>query len=141
MINQLKLLFLLFAMLSQALTECANEPGGPFAIEDAALEQCVRDILSRPDGQLEVTATTDDKCLRFRPQRLIVATGAYESIPPFPGWTLPGVMATGAAQTLLRAYRVAPGRRVLIAGNGPLNLQLACELASAGVQIVRGAKH
>ena len=33
-----------------------------------------------------------------------------------PGWTLPGVMTTGAAQTLLRSYRVLPGRRVLVAG-------------------------
>jgi bacterioferritin-associated ferredoxin len=45
-------------------------------------------------------------------------------------------MATGAAQTLLRAYRVAPGRRVLIAGNGPLNLQLAVEFLGAGIKPV-----
>ena len=91
-------------------------------------------------GQLEVAATTDDQSLRLRPRTLIVATGAYESISPFPGWTLPGVMATGAAQTLLRAYRVAPGNRVLIAGNGPLNLQLACELADNGVNVVAVAE-
>ena len=53
-----------------------------------------------------------------------------------PGWTLPGYMTTGAAQTLLRAYRVAPGRRVLVAGNGPLNFQLAAELVAAGVEVV-----
>jgi glycine/D-amino acid oxidase-like deaminating enzyme/bacterioferritin-associated ferredoxin len=92
------------------------------------------------DGQLEIAATTDDQSLRFLPQRLIVATGAGESVPPFPGWTLPGVMATGAAQTLLRAYRVAPGQSVLIAGNGPLNLQLACELASNGVHVAAVAE-
>ena len=45
-------------------------------------------------------------------------------------------MTTGAAQTLLRAYQVAPGRRVLIAGNGPLNLQVAHELVRARVQVV-----
>ena len=61
-------------------------------------------------------------------------------MPPFPGWTLPGVMATGAAQTLLRAYRVAPGKRVLVAGNGPLNLQLACELAKNEVHVVAVAE-
>ena len=64
-----------------------------------------------------------------RPQRLIVAAGAHERGLPFPGWTLPGVMTTGAAQTLLRSYAVLPGRRVLVAGNGPLNLQVALELA------------
>ncbi|MGH6929893.1 MAG: 2Fe-2S iron-sulfur cluster-binding protein, partial [Dongiaceae bacterium] len=70
-----------------------------------------------------------------RPQRLIVATGAYERGLPFPGWTLPGVMTTGAAQTLLRSYAVLPGRRVLVAGNGPLNLQVALELARAGAEV------
>ncbi len=55
---------------------------------------------------------------------------------PLPGWTLPGVMTTGALQTLVRTQRVCPGDRVLIAGNGPLNLQLACELLAAGVRPV-----
>jgi thioredoxin reductase len=70
-----------------------------------------------------------------RPQRLIVATGAYERGLPFPGWTLPGVMTTGAAQTLLRSYGVLAGRRVLVAGNGPLNLQVALELTRAGAAV------
>ena len=55
MTEQLKLLFLLFAMLSQALTECATGPGDGVAIEDPALEQCVRDTISKPDGELEET--------------------------------------------------------------------------------------
>src|SRR5439155_1466985 len=63
-----------------------------------------------------------------RCRQLVIAAGAYERPMPFPGWTLPGVMTTGAGQTLARAYRVAPGQRVLVAGNGPLNLQLAAEL-------------
>ncbi|MDW8398892.1 MAG: FAD-dependent oxidoreductase [Acetobacteraceae bacterium] len=72
----------------------------------------------------------------FAPKRLVLATGAYERAVPFPGWTLPGVMTTGAGQTLVRSWRVAPGRRVLVAGNGPLNLQLANELLRAGVAVV-----
>ena len=35
---------------------------------------------------------------------------------------LPGVMTVGGLQTLARSYRVAPGQRIVIAGNGPLNL-------------------
>jgi D-hydroxyproline dehydrogenase subunit alpha len=70
-----------------------------------------------------------------RPRRLIVAAGAYERGLPIPGWTLPGVMTTGAAQTLLRSYHVLAGRRILVAGNGPLNLQVALELARAGAAI------
>lgn len=72
----------------------------------------------------------------FAPRRIVLATGAYERAVPFPGWTLPGVMTTGAGQTLARSWRVAPGQRVLVAGNGPLNLQLANELLRAGVTVV-----
>ena len=75
-----------------------------------------------------------------RPKRLIVAAGAYERGLPLPGWTLPGVMTTGAAQTLLRSYGVLAGRRVLLAGNGPLNLQVALELARAGARGAGGGR-
>jgi glycine/D-amino acid oxidase-like deaminating enzyme len=84
----------------------------------------------------EVVAVVNGSEIVFRPRRLVIAAGAYERAVPFSGWTLPGVMSSGAAQTLARAYRVSPGRRVLIAGNGPLNLQLACELIDSGVQVV-----
>jgi NADPH-dependent 2,4-dienoyl-CoA reductase/sulfur reductase-like enzyme len=49
-------------------------------------------------------------------------------------------MTTGAAQTLLRANRVAPGKRVVVAGNGPLNWQVAAELRQAGVEVVAVAE-
>jgi len=84
----------------------------------------------------DLAATGDDARYVLRPRRLILATGAYERAVPIPGWTLPGVMTTGAAQTLLRAHQVAPGRRVLVSGNGPLNVQVAAELLRAGVDVV-----
>jgi glycine/D-amino acid oxidase-like deaminating enzyme len=81
----------------------------------------------------ELAAIVRGKAITFHPRRLILATGAHEAPVPIPGWTLPGVMTTGGLQTLVRTQRVLPGSRVLIAGNGPLNLQLACELVAAGV--------
>lgn len=72
----------------------------------------------------------------YRPRHAIVATGAYERGLPLPGWTLPGVMTTGAAQVLLRSYGVVAGKRILVAGNGPLNLQVALELSRAGAEVV-----
>ena len=87
-------------------------------------------------GPGEIAALGPDASWLLRPRRLLLATGAYERGVPFPGWTLPGVMTTGAAQTLLRAYQVAPGERVLIAGNGPLNMQVAAELVQAGASVV-----
>jgi thioredoxin reductase len=87
-------------------------------------------------GSHELYASDGTSRWVIRPQRLVLATGAYERVVPFPGWTLPGVMTTGAGQSLARAYQVAPGRRVLVAGNGPLNIQLAAELSRAGGDVV-----
>lgn len=88
----------------------------------------------------EIVAVEPRGTRRFRPSRLIVATGAYEPGLMVRGWTLPGVMTTGAAQTLWRSYRTLPGRRVLIAGNGPLNMQVAYEFAKAGATVVAVAE-
>ena len=87
------------------------------------------------DTPREVIAMVDGAETIFKPGQLILATGAYERPVPFDNWTLPGVMTTGAAQTLVRAYKVSPGRRVVIAGSGPLNLQLAVEMVRAGVDV------
>lgn len=84
----------------------------------------------------EIAALVRGQSVTYQPRRLILATGAHEAPVPIPGWTLPGVMTTGGLQTLVRTQRVAPGSRVLIAGNGPLNLQLACELIAGGVKPV-----
>jgi D-hydroxyproline dehydrogenase subunit alpha len=71
----------------------------------------------------------------LRARALILATGAYERAAAFPGWTLPGVITSGAAQILLY-HRIRPGRRVLVAGTGPLQLVTAANLRKAGVGVV-----
>jgi thioredoxin reductase len=74
---------------------------------------------------------------------VILAAGAREQVVPFPGWTLPGVMTVGAAQLLAKRHRLIPGRRVLLAGSGPLLLPAAAHLAELGaeVQAVLEATH
>jgi glycine/D-amino acid oxidase-like deaminating enzyme len=84
----------------------------------------------------EIAAIVGGRAVVFAPRRLVIAAGAYERPVPIPGWTLPGVMTTGAVQTLARNYRVAAGRRIVIAGNGPLNLQTAAELIDGGAKVV-----
>jgi thioredoxin reductase len=85
---------------------------------------------------LEFAADIEGSTARLCPRAAIIATGAYERAWAVPGWTLPGVMTTGAAQTLWRTAGRLPGKRVLIAGNGPLNLQLATELLAGGATVV-----
>ncbi len=91
------------------------------------------------DGPL-LMAEHQGAALIARPGKVIVATGAYERPRMVPGWTLPGVMTTGAAQTLWRSYRSLPGKRVAVCGSGPLNLQVALELARAGAEVVMVAE-
>jgi thioredoxin reductase len=67
---------------------------------------------------------------------VVVAAGAYERAAAFPGWTLPGVMTAGAAQTLLKEQRILPGRRAVLAGTGPLQLVVAAALVEAGAEVV-----
>lgn len=67
--------------------------------------------------------------------RLILATGARERFLPFPGWTLPGVMGVGGAQALVKAGLNPAGKRVVIAGTGPLLLAVAAGLVRAGAKV------
>jgi NADPH-dependent 2,4-dienoyl-CoA reductase/sulfur reductase-like enzyme len=86
-----------------------------------------------PDGVLSVARETRSDDVRAR--RVIVATGAHDRVMPFPGWTLPGVMTAGAAQTLRKAHDAAPGRRIVVAGSGPFLLVVALDLARAGARV------
>ncbi|MDC0610404.1 FAD-dependent oxidoreductase [Vibrio sp.] len=83
----------------------------------------------------EIAAIIDGKETIVRTKQLILSPGAYERPVPFPGWTLPGVMTTGAGQTLAKAYRVTPGDNAIISGNGPLNLLFASELIKGGIPV------
>ena len=63
---------------------------------------------------------------------VVIATGAFDRQLPFPGWTLPGVMSGGAAQSLVKGSGVLPGQRIVVAGTGPFLLAVTYALISAG---------
>jgi glycine/D-amino acid oxidase-like deaminating enzyme len=107
-----------------------------YAVETLRVKVLTNAVVWGAFSPRQIAAIVDGDPVVFEPQQLILATGAYERGVPTPGWTLPGYMTTGAAQTLLRSYRVLAGNRFLIAGNGPLNLQLAAELIEAGAKVV-----
>ncbi len=68
-------------------------------------------------------------------KNIIIATGAWELVHPFPGWTLPGVMTVGAAQLLVKEHGVLPGKRILLAGSGPLLLATASALSHSEQEV------
>ncbi|MEO5509697.1 MAG: FAD-dependent oxidoreductase [Longimicrobiales bacterium] len=66
---------------------------------------------------------------------VILATGARELFLPFPGWTLPGITGVGGGQALLKSGTPMAGKRVIIAGSGPLLLPVAAAFAAAGAHV------
>jgi NADPH-dependent 2,4-dienoyl-CoA reductase/sulfur reductase-like enzyme len=84
------------------------------------------------DRELKIGLSRQGKAQAIAARRVVLATGAMERPFPIPGWTLPGVMGAGAAQTLLKSAGMVPEGRVVLAGTGPLLWLLAAQYAAAG---------
>ncbi|MGR4882433.1 NAD(P)/FAD-dependent oxidoreductase [Streptomyces sp. LARHCF249] len=84
---------------------------------------------------LHAVAGPEEQAATVHAAAVLLATGAYERQLPFPGWTLPGVIGAGGAQAMLKAGLVLPGKRVVVAGSGPLLLAVAGSLAAAGATV------
>lgn len=89
---------------------------------------------SQSDGRL--LAETPVGRLELWFDRLIIATGARELFLPFPGWTLPNVLGAGGLQAMVKGGLEIAGKRVVIAGTGPLLLAVADHLNVKGAKIV-----
>ncbi len=76
-----------------------------------------------------------DHTEELQAKTVILATGANENPLAFPGWTLPGVLGAGAAQTLVNIHRTLPGRRVLMVGAGNVGLIVSYQLLQAGAEV------
>ena len=102
-------------------------------------------------GWLEVVQTLFEESTRDQPKvafrvatnaesiaakKIVLATGAEENAIHFDGWTLPGVMGAGAAQTMINVWRVLPGNRVLMVGSGNVGLIVTYQLLQAGADVV-----
>lgn len=82
-----------------------------------------------------VTVEKDERFLKIKPQKIIVATGGAEKTLPFPNNDLPGVYGAGAVQTLVNVYGVKPGRRVLMVGAGNIGVIVSYQLLQAGMEV------
>jgi NADPH-dependent 2,4-dienoyl-CoA reductase/sulfur reductase-like enzyme len=76
-----------------------------------------------------------DHIHQARAERLLVATGASENMIPFPGWTLPGVIGAGAAQTMANLHGIRPGARLLMVGSGNVGVVVAYQMLQAGCEV------
>jgi D-hydroxyproline dehydrogenase subunit alpha len=81
-------------------------------------------------------AETSDGISELAYKNLVLATGARERFLPFPGWTLPNVMGAGGLQALVKNGLPVDGKKVIVAGSGPLLLAVADYLRSHGAEIL-----
>ncbi|HEX5165078.1 MAG TPA: FAD-dependent oxidoreductase [Thermomicrobiales bacterium] len=79
---------------------------------------------------------TPDASFRLRARAVVVATGSTDSVWPFPGWQLPGVMTATAALRAMHLDRVLPGFRCVVLGAGSLAEVVASDLTSCGAAVV-----
>src|SRR5271170_2084777 len=84
----------------------------------------------------ELAAESDDAAMQVTYGKLILATGARELFLPFPGWTLPNVTGAGGLQALAKSGLDISGRRIVIAGTGPLLLAVAAYTRKCGAKVV-----
>lgn len=84
----------------------------------------------------EVVVKRGDEIEHFKGNAVIIATGAAENMVTFPGWTLPGVIGAGAAQTMMNLHGVLPGKRVLMLGSGNVGLVVSFQLEQCGCEVV-----
>lgn len=129
-------------------------PGGQVWRKDAAhgwphrVQARIAAVLKHPHAtwmpQTQVIAAARGELLLQNERRaqpiahdaLILATGARELLLPFPGWTLPGVTGAGALQALAKQGWPLAGKRVVIAGSGPLLLAAAATARHHGAHVL-----
>jgi NADPH-dependent 2,4-dienoyl-CoA reductase/sulfur reductase-like enzyme len=92
--------------------------------EVLAIAPGFRIAVQRPDGAGVLAAG-----------RVVLASGARERFLPFPGWTLPNVFGIGGAQALAKSGASFEGKRVVLAGSGPLLFPAAATLSKGGAKV------
>jgi D-hydroxyproline dehydrogenase subunit alpha len=105
-----------------------------FAASGAELITGAR-VISCDSARRTLRAEIESSAVDIRYDNLILATGARELLLPFPGWTLPNVMGVGGLQALVKSGFPVEGKRVVVAGSGPLLLAVASYLKARGAEV------
>jgi D-hydroxyproline dehydrogenase subunit alpha len=95
---------------------------------------CGLRVFHQPETGVLLAEAADEIC-ELHYGKLVLATGARERFLPFPGWTLPNVMGAGGLQAMVKSGLSVRGKRVVVAGTGPLLLAVAASLRQHGAEI------
>jgi len=116
---------------TQMLDEC-NQYGVEIWLNSAAVGIFDGNVVSieKNDGNKQPVLEN------VQAKKVIIATGASENVIRFTGWTKPGVMGAGAAQTMINVNRVKPGKKIVMLGSGNVGLIVSYQLMQAGCEVV-----
>lgn len=104
-------------------------------VSEAKTEMWLDSLIWGTFPDLTLAVRRGQETFALRANKVIISVGAFERPVPFPGWTLPGVITAGAAQTLVKSQGILPGRQVLMVGAGPFQLPVAHQLIQGGAKI------
>jgi NADPH-dependent 2,4-dienoyl-CoA reductase/sulfur reductase-like enzyme len=76
-----------------------------------------------------------DRIEQVKAEKTLIATGASENMIPFSGWTLPGVIGAGAAQTMANIHGIRPGNTILMVGSGNVGVIVSYQMLQAGARV------
>jgi NADPH-dependent 2,4-dienoyl-CoA reductase/sulfur reductase-like enzyme len=96
---------------------------------------CGLRVVHQPEAGVLLAENPDGVC-ELRYDKIVLATGARERFLPFPGWTLQNVMGAGGLQAMVKSGLPIHGKRVVVAGSGPLLLAVAAYLRKHGAEIL-----
>jgi len=92
-------------------------------------------VLSGDAARQTLLVDVNGKAQEIAYSKLVLATGARELFLPFPGWTLPNVMGVGGLQALVKSGLPVEGKRIVVAGSGPLLLAVTSYLRKCGAVV------
>ena len=104
--------------------------------EEAGVEVVLNATVIGLYPEKEVLVQQGDEVKHYKGDAVLVATGAAENMVNFRGWTLPGVIGAGAAQTMMNLHHIKPGNRILMLGTGNVGLVVSFQLMQAGCEVV-----
>ena len=84
-----------------------------------------------------VPVDTGGVLIRFRAERIVVATGTIEQPLVFPGNDLVGIMLPAGVRRLVRDWSLKPGERAVVLSADDRGLEAVDDLERAGVEIAR----
>jgi sarcosine oxidase subunit alpha len=135
-----------------ALVEEGTEPGGSLLYDPAGSEEARRLAVRAREAGVELLAPASaigvyegslvpvehgSLLLRFRADRVVVASGINEQPLLFPGNDLVGVMLPSAVRRLVNFWSIKPGERAVVLTVDDRGLDAASDLERASVRIGR----